>query len=106
MDQLVTRLSQADSPVLFDPRRDEALAELKDEVDRGYVHIKFTETQGGTELGFDLDDEKSDLTGADWDAGQGSIHLEGELNLNGVDVRCVVDLDLGTIEGSGRLEIQ
>ena len=65
----------------------------------------FTDTRGGTELGFRLDPARSNLSGANWDAGEGSIHLEGELSLDGVPVRCVADLDLATVEGKGHLEI-
>jgi hypothetical protein len=105
MSELPRKLSQGDHKVIYRPIRDDARGELKAAIDRKYVHVKFTETRGGTELGFPLDEERSDLTKADWEKGEGSVHLVGELNLDGVPVRCVADLDLDTVEGKGHLEI-
>jgi len=105
MSELAQRLSQGAHAITYRPKRDDARAELRDAVEREYVHVLFTGTRGGTELGFRPDPARSDLSGANWDAGEGSIHLEGELSLDGVPVRCVADLDLGTMEGTGRLEI-
>lgn len=105
MSDLVQRLSQGDSKVTYRARRDDVRAELKEAIERKYVHVLFTETRGGTELGFQLDEARSDLSGANWDAGEGSVHLEGELKLDGVRVRCVADLDLATVEGRGRLVV-
>jgi hypothetical protein len=105
MSELPYKLSKGDHKVIYRPIRDDARGELKAAIDRKYVHVKFTETRGGTELGFPLDEERSDLSSADWEAGKGSVHLEGELNLDGVPVRCVADIDLTTVEGKGHLEI-
>jgi hypothetical protein len=33
------------------------------------------------------------------------VHLEGALKLDGVPVRCVADIELSTVTGTGRLEI-
>lgn len=105
MSDLPYRLSQGEQKVAYRPRRDDARAELREAIGREYVHVLFTETRGGTELGFPLDRERSELSGADWDAGTGTVHLEGELNLDGVPVRCVADLDLATVQGTGRLVV-
>lgn len=105
MSELAHRLSQGDHKITYRPRRDDARTELRAAIERDYVHVLFPETQGGTELGFRVDPARSDLSGANWEAGEGSIHLEGDLNLDGVAVRCVADLDLGTVEGTGRLEV-
>jgi hypothetical protein len=69
----------------------------------GYVLIKFTQTRGVTELGFPVDREATDLSRADFDEGTGIVHVEGDLVLNGDPVRCIADIDLGTLEGTGRL---
>lgn len=105
MSELVERLSQGDHKITYRAKRDDARTELRAAIEREYVHVLFTETQGGTELGFTVDSARSDLSDAYWEAGEGSIHLEGELSLDGVPVRCVADLDLRTVEGTGRLEI-
>lgn len=103
MDELVQRLSEGDHRVIAS--RAESAEELKQSIDRGYVLIKFTETRGGTELGVRLDEDLSDLSGADFQAATGTVHLAGNLTLNYVKVRCVADIDLATLEGQGHLEI-
>jgi hypothetical protein len=105
MSDLPNRLSEGDHRVTYRARRGNARTELKDAIDRDYVHVLFPDTRGGSELGFHLDRMRSDLTRAQWDAGAGSVHLEGELTLDGVAVRCIADLDLATVEGRGRLQI-
>ena len=89
----------------YRPKRDDARAELKDAIGREYVHVLFTDTRGGTELGFRLDQSRSDVSKADWERGEGAVHLEGALKLDGVPVRCVADIELSTVTGTGRLEI-
>jgi hypothetical protein len=70
----------------------------------GYVHTKFTDTRGGTELGVRLDQGMTDLSEADFGQSTGPVHLEGNLTLNYVRV-CCADADLATLEGKGHLEI-
>jgi hypothetical protein len=106
MSDLPDRLSQGNTKVTYRARRGDARAELKEAIDRKYVHVLFTETQGGTELGFPLDEEQSDLSGADWERGEGTIRLAGDLKLDGVPVRCVAEIDLASVEGVGRLEVR
>lgn len=72
----------------------------------GYVLVKFTETRGGTELGFPLDREASDISAADFDSGTGTVHVEGHLTLNDDPVRCIADIDLATLKGTGRLALE
>lgn len=76
---------------------------FKESIDRGYVHIKFTQTKGGTELGFQLDRNASDFSTADFENGKGDVHVEGSLTLDYVKVKCVADIDLSTLEGKGHL---
>ena len=103
MSDLPQRLTK-EQPVVFFARRDDGLTELKAAVDRKFVHVKFTETRGGTELGVPVD-AGSDLSGADWGAKKGMIHVEGDLELDGVRVRCIADLDIASLQGTGRLQI-
>jgi hypothetical protein len=105
MSELPHKLSKGDHRVIFRKIQEDGVQELKECIDRDYVHIKFTETQGGTELGFKLDPEHTDLEGADWEKGEGKIRLAGNLILDYVKVRCVADLDLATLEGKGHLDI-
>lgn len=105
MSELPHKLAKGEHKVIISAVRDNPLEELKAAIDRNYVHVKFTETRGGTELGFALDNEHSDLSKADFDKGKGEIRLAGNLKLDGVPVRCVADVDLAKMEGKGHLEI-
>ncbi len=105
MSELPYKLSKGEHRVIIGAVRDNPLQELKAAIDRNYVHVKFTETRGGTELGFRLDNQHSDLSKADFEGGKGEIRLAGNLKLDGVPVRCVADIDLGKLEGWGHLEI-
>ena len=105
MDDLVNRLATGDHRVEVTIRPERTVQKLKQCIDRGYVHIKFTETRGGTELGVRLEKERSDIEHADFVAGSGQIKLCGTLKLNYVPVRCVAQIDLTTFVGQGHLEI-
>ena len=105
MSELPYKLAKGDHRVIFQSRLDDPVQELRECIDRDYVHVKFTETRGGTELGFRLDHEHSDLSQAGWEQRSGKIRLAGNLSLDYVKVRCVADLDVATLEGTGRLEI-
>jgi len=102
-NELVTRLSEGDHAVEASLRPEKTVQILKERIDMGHVHIKFTETRGGTELGVRLDRDATDLSKADFDAGQGTVHLEGTLTLNYIPVRCIADIDLASFEGKGHL---
>jgi uncharacterized protein YbdZ (MbtH family) len=101
--ELVNRLCEGDHPVEASLRPEKTVQVLKERIDMGHVHIKFTDTRGGTELGVRLDPDATDLSKADFAAGQGTVHLEGTLTLNYVPVRCVADIDLTSLEGKGHL---
>lgn len=103
MNELVQRLAEGDHPVVT--RRAETATELKQSIDRGYVLVTFTDTRGGTELGFKLDEKLSDLSKADFDQATGTVDLAGTLTLDYVKVRCLAEIDLSTLEGKGHLEI-
>lgn len=102
MDELVQRLSTGDHPIEIVLRPTRTTDALKECVERGYVHVKFTGTRGGTELTVRLD--KTDQDGAAVGANAGRIRLVGDLTLNGVKVRCIAESDLATFQGTGRLE--
>lgn len=105
MNELIEKLSQGEHDVVFRPVRDDGLRELREAIEREYVHVRFAGTRGGTELGVPLAAEHTDLSGGDLEAGTGEIRVGGDLNLDGVPVRCHATLDLGSLEGKGRLEV-
>jgi uncharacterized protein YbdZ (MbtH family) len=101
---LVDKLCEGTHPVEAGLRPERTAKLFKEAIDRGYVHIKFTQTKGGTELGVGLDRDACDFSKADFKNGSGMVHVEGRLTLDYVKVRCVADIDLKTLEGTGRLE--
>jgi hypothetical protein len=105
MNELTQRLT-VDQPIVMGGA-DPTAEELRNRTgEMGYVLIKFTETRGGTELGFPLDREATDLTAADFDNGTGTVHVEGNLILNDDPVRCIANIDLATLKGTGRLALE
>jgi uncharacterized protein YbdZ (MbtH family) len=103
-DELVDRLCEGNHPVEVVLRPEKTAQRLKQNIDRGYVYIKFTATGGGTELGVTLDRERCDLTRADFARQAGTMLLVGALTLNDVRVRCVARIDVPTLMGHGQLE--
>lgn len=103
MDELVQQLAQGEHPVTVGGPNP-SLAEFQKRLgDMGYVFIKFTATRGGTDLGVRVDKSATDLSHADFDQQTGIAHVEGTLTLNYVKVRCVADIDLATLDGTGHL---
>jgi len=100
---LVDRLCEGDHPVEAGLRPEKTVKLFKEAIDRNYVHVRFTQTRGGTELGFRLDRDLCDFSQADFETGMGAVHVEGELTLDYVKVRCAADIELSTLEGRGRL---
>jgi uncharacterized protein YbdZ (MbtH family) len=101
---LVDRLCEGTHPLEAGLRPERTVDIFKEAIDRGYVHIKFTQTKGGTELGVRLDRDACDFSKADFESRSGTIHVVGGLTLDYVKVMCVADIDLKTLEGTGRLE--
>jgi hypothetical protein len=104
MSELVERLSAGWHPIAVSVRPEHSVKAFRECLDRGYVHIKFTDTQGGTELGISIDQEQSDLTAADLNAATGRLKVSGVLKLDYISVRCVADIELPGLQGMGRLE--
>jgi uncharacterized protein YbdZ (MbtH family) len=100
---LVERLSEGEHLVEVGLRPEKTVKLFKEAIDRNYVHIRFTQTKGGTELGFPLDQQASDFSKGDFDKGMGTVHVEGALTLDYVKVRCIADIDLNTLSGTGHL---
>src|SRR5579863_196056 len=104
MNELVMKLTK-EQRLIVSLRPEPTRQALKDAVDRGWIHLKFTETRGGTELGIPIDRERSDLSGADLEQGTGTMRIVGELTLDYVRVRMVAKVDVPSYEGTGHLEV-
>ena len=100
---LVDRLTEGEHPVEASLRPERSAGALREALDRGYVFVRFTGTEGGTELGVRLDGG-ADLSGADFAAAAGTVRLTGTLTLDFEPVRCHAEIDLATLAGTGRLE--
>lgn len=103
MNELVQRLSEGEHPVEVSLRPAKTVTALKERIDLGHVHIKFTGPRGDTDLSVTLDRQACDLSQANFDHSSGAVHLAGDLILNYVKVRCVADIDLATLAGKGHL---
>jgi len=103
LDNLVERLSQGNHRVTIGGPQP-TLTEFRKRVeDMGYVFIKFPDTRGGTDLGVRVDKSATDLSHARFDQQAGVAHVDGTLVLNYVKVRCIADISLETLEGTGHL---
>lgn len=104
MTDLVERLAIGMHPIEVSLRPERTVAALKDALDRGFVHIRFTGTRGGTELGVPIDRQRTDVTRADFVNEKGELTIVGELTLDYSKVRCIADVRLPSLDGLGRLE--
>jgi hypothetical protein len=104
MNDLVKRLCKGKHPVKAGLLSDPTVEAFQKRIHDGYVHIEFTNTQGGTVLGMKLDQDASDLSEADFKEKSGSVHLVGNFTLNYEKVCCTAKIDLGTLTGEGYLE--
>jgi len=102
---LVSRLCSGKHAVAISLRPENTARAVRECLDEGYLHIKFTGTRGGTHLVIDVDPATTALGAADFEAGVGTIHIEGELTLDYERVRCIADIDLATLTGQGFLRL-
>ena len=104
INELVKRLSESKHEVVIG-HRNEPYEEIKERIEDGYIHIKFTQTRGGTELGINVDLNSTNVKDLDFTKGEGLLHIEGITNLNYNAVRLIADIDLASRKGEGYLEV-
>jgi hypothetical protein len=97
MTPLVEKLTGGPHPVSL--LRYRSANEVREAIERGVVLVKFTETQGGTELGVWLDPAARTV-----EFGDGRVALKGVLTLDYQPVKCAVNVDLDTLTGHGFVE--
>lgn len=102
-NELVSVLSNGSHPVSFEDRISD-IKRVKDRIDNDFVFVKFTQTQGGTELGINLIKNECELSSADFEKNSGKLHIVGTCELNYCEVKCIADIDLKTRKGTGHLE--
>ena len=104
INELVKRLSEGKHEVVIG-HRDEPYEEIKERIEDGYIHIKFTQTRGGTELGINVDLNSTNIQDLDFTKGEGLLHIEGTTNVNYNAVKLIADIDLASRKGEGYLQI-
>jgi uncharacterized protein YbdZ (MbtH family) len=104
-ESLPVRLSRGPQPVELGLRPEKTVDALIRQIETGYVHVRFTETRGGTELTFPLEPGSAESIKEQIARDEGPLRLSGNLTLDYVPVRCVADIDLSTFAGTGKLEI-
>lgn len=105
MDRLVSTLIEGKHLIEFESCT-ENLDELKERISHGFVFIKFTGTQGGTELGINLDHNSKTLGNTMLnDKESHTIKIVGTCELNYHKVKCHAEIDLKTRKGVGYLEL-
>ncbi len=101
---LVSRLCAGEQPVEVVLRPEPSLDRFRRALDGKYLHLRFTETIGGTEVGVALSlPDSIDLSQADLSAGTGTVRLAGELVLDFEPLRCEARIDLASLTGQGLL---
>ena len=104
INELVKKLSHGKHEVVIG-YRNEPYEEIKQRIEDGYIHIKFTQTKGGTDLGINVDLNNTNLKEIDFNKNDEILHIEGTTNLNYNAVRCIVDIDIATKKGTGYLQV-
>jgi uncharacterized protein YbdZ (MbtH family) len=101
-ENLVERLCRGEQSVKVglrstpDPRGVEAA------VQRGHLHLEFTGTQGGTNVGIQIDPTQTTLDAA-FLAGSGRARIVGSFVLDFVPLTCVAEIDGRTLSGVARV---
>jgi hypothetical protein len=103
MPPLIERLSKGRHRVEVSIRPERTALALKECVDKGYIHLKFIDTSGGTDLYVPLD--SSDTNDADFELSVGTLRIVGSFKLDYVPVKCLAEIDLKTLTGLGHLEL-
>ena len=107
MNELVKNLSSGKHNIIVGgtANADDPLKEFREAVERNFVHVRFTETRGGTELGFHLEENQCDFSKGDLKKGEGKVRVAGKIKLDYVPVRVVADINIKKLSGKGFLEI-
>lgn len=101
-DILVKKLTEGLHRVVMG-YKEESMQELNERLQDGYIHLKFPDTRGETELGITIDKLHSSI---DNFLEQDNLHIEGKVTLNSHKVKCIADISTKTREGKGNLILE
>ena len=105
INELVQRLSKGKHEVILEDGN-ESYEDIKNRIENGFVHVKFTKTIGtGTEIGINVDLNSTNIKDVDFNKKSGTLHIEGTTNLNYDPVRCIADINLVNKKGKGFLKV-
>jgi len=104
-ESLPLRLSRGPQPVELALRPEKTLEGLLRQINTGAVHVRFTATRGGTELTVPIESDIVSRIQQQAARAEGTVQIVGNLVLDYIPVRCIADVDLSTLAGTGRLEI-
>jgi hypothetical protein len=97
MTPLVQKLLVGQHPISLIRYRN--IGDVKDAAERGLVLVKLTDTQGGTELGVQLENSTDNIVMT-----AGEITLSGFLTLDYQQLACTIRINPVTLKGYGSLE--
>ncbi|TBW50332.1 MbtH domain protein [Marinobacter halodurans] len=102
MSKLVDKLLIGAHPVILE--RITNAQELKEGIDVGMVHIRFPNTRGGTVLGIPVNSDELETDSVDFEKGNGTLKLTGDIVLDYVALRCTAKIDLNSLQAEVSLE--
>jgi hypothetical protein len=100
MSELVNKLRKGNHAVSL--IRYSSKDELSKAVERGFILAKFTETEGGTEVGFSIDDDKSKI---DIEGNPENLTMVGQFTLDSISVQCEIKINADSLKGTGKLKV-
>jgi uncharacterized protein YbdZ (MbtH family) len=105
VERLPVRLSQGPQKVELTLRPERTMEALARQVKTGYMHLRFTETRGGTELAIALEPTSAEQIENAIARGEKVMHVEGGVTLDYVPIRCRAEIDLPSFTGTCRVEL-
>jgi hypothetical protein len=85
--------------------RNESDEELAESLKDRYIHIKFPNTQGETELGISIDPNLSNIDEFLDHPDQGTLHIAGRTVLDSQPILCSVQINKKTREGIADVQL-
>lgn len=85
--------------------RNESDVELAESLKDHYIHIKFSNTQGETELGISIDPNLSNIDEFLDHPNQGIFHIAGRTILDSEPILCTAQIDKKTRKGTADVQL-
>ncbi|MBT4880039.1 MAG: hypothetical protein HON43_03595 [Alphaproteobacteria bacterium] len=102
-ETLVDRLATKAQKVIIG-YRNESLEELRENFKNSYLHLKFPDTRGETELGIDLLIDECDFSALESGKTEGNLIIKGTTILDSQPILCSANVDLKSRTGTSTVE--